>query len=78
MPYLGRVPELENAFVAAGHFRGGLQLSTGTAAVMSQLIAGEPAEIDLSAFRLDRHAEEPRPTRELSGTPQPHHKASLS
>ena len=78
MPYLGRVPDLENAFVAAGHFRGGLQLSTGTAAVMSQLIAGEPDEIDLSAFRLDRHAEEPRPTRELSGTPQPHHKASLS
>ena len=54
LPYLGRVPGLENAFMAAGHFRGGLQLSTGTAVVMSQLIEGRPVEIDLSPFRLDR------------------------
>jgi glycine oxidase len=55
LPYLGRVPELENAFVAAGHFRSGLQLSPGTAVVMSQLIRGVPADVDLHAFRLDRH-----------------------
>ena len=54
LPYLGRVPGLENVFLAAGHFRGGLQLSTGTARVMSQLITGRQAEIDLSPFRLDR------------------------
>ena len=56
-PYLGRVPGLENAFVAAGHFRSGLQLSTGTAVVMSQLIRGEQPQIDLSPFRLDRIAD---------------------
>ncbi len=54
MPYLGRVPSLDNAFIAAGHFRGGLQLSTGTAVVMSQLIDGETPEVDLSVFRVDR------------------------
>ena len=54
LPYLGRVPELENAWVAAGHFRSGLQLSTGTAAVMNQLLAGEEPEVDLTGFRLDR------------------------
>ena len=54
LPYLGRVPDVENAFVAAGHFRSGLQLSTATAAVMGQLIRGEATEIDLSPFRLDR------------------------
>jgi glycine oxidase len=54
LPYLGRVPGLENAFIAAGHFRGGLQLSTGTAVVMSQLIRGQQPQIDLTAFRLDR------------------------
>jgi glycine oxidase len=54
LPYLGRVPGVENAFVAAGHFRGGLQLSTGTAVVMSQLMNGRRAAVDLASFRLDR------------------------
>jgi glycine oxidase len=54
LPYLGRVPGLKNAFVAAGHFRGGLQLSTGTAVVMSQLIRGQKPLIDLSPFGLQR------------------------
>jgi len=53
-PYLGRVPELENAFVAAGHFRAGLTLSPATAVVMSQLIRGEQPEVDLRPFRVDR------------------------
>lgn len=56
-PYLGPVPGLSNAFVAAGHFRSGLQLSTGTAVVMGQLLRGEKSQIDLSPFRLDRGRE---------------------
>jgi len=55
MPYLGRVPDFDNLFVAAGHYRSGLQLSPGTAVVMSQLIRGEAPRIDLEPFRLDRH-----------------------
>ena len=54
LPYLGRVPRLSNAYVAAGHFRSGLHLSPGTAVVMSQLIRGEKTEIDLTPFRLER------------------------
>ena len=57
------MPGLENAFVAAGHFRSGLQLSTGTAVVMSQLMRGVPTDIDLSAFRLDRHETSDPPLR---------------
>jgi glycine oxidase len=53
-PYLGAVPGLENAFVAAGHFRSGLHLSTGTAVVMGQLMRGETPIIDLSPFRVGR------------------------
>jgi glycine oxidase len=53
-PYLGRVPGWENAFVAAGHFRAGLQLSPGTAVVMRQTILGQPVDIDLAAFRVNR------------------------
>ena len=54
LPYLGRVPHLENAFLAAGHFRSGLQLSTGTAVVMSQLMRGAANGVDLAPLRLDR------------------------
>ncbi|HEV7221261.1 MAG TPA: glycine oxidase ThiO [Pirellulales bacterium] len=53
-PYLGPLPGLANAFVAAGHFRSGLQLSTGTALVMGRLMRGLDPEIDLSPFRVDR------------------------
>lgn len=53
-PYLGRVPGLENAFVAAGHFRSGLYLSPGTAVVMADLLSGHAPRIDLSPFRLGR------------------------
>jgi glycine oxidase len=56
LPYLGRAPQLENAFVAAGHFRSGLQLSPGTAVVMNDLLAGIRPTIDLNLFRPDRHA----------------------
>jgi glycine oxidase len=54
LPYLAQAPQYRNLFVAAGHFRTGLYLSTGTAVVMSQLIRGERPVIDLSAFRIDR------------------------
>jgi glycine oxidase len=54
LPYLSAVPGLDNAFVAAGHFRQGLHLSPATAVVMSQLILAEKPQFDLSPFRLDR------------------------
>jgi glycine oxidase len=53
-PFLGAVPGLDNLFVAAGHFRAGLQLSPGTALVMKQLLLGEQPAIPLDDFRLDR------------------------
>jgi glycine oxidase len=54
LPYLGRIPDLENAFIAAGHYRHGLHLSTGTAVVMSELMGGEKPQLDLTPFRIDR------------------------
>ncbi len=56
LPYLGRVPGLENAFVATGHYRAGLYLSTGTAVVMSRMIRGESPGVDMTPFRPDRAA----------------------
>jgi glycine oxidase len=54
-PYLGHISGYDNAFLAAGHGRAGLQLSPGTALVMSRLILGQELPIDLEAFRIDRN-----------------------
>jgi glycine oxidase len=53
-PYLGRVAGWENLYVASGHFRHGLHLSTATAEVLVQLMAGEPTTVDLTPFRVPR------------------------
>jgi glycine oxidase len=54
LPFLGRVPGLDNLFVAAGHFRAGIMLSPGTGRVMAELLCGQAPSVPLEAFRLDR------------------------
>jgi glycine oxidase len=54
LPYMGPVPGWSNAFVAAGHFRSGIQLSPGTARVMAELLTDRPLSLPLEGFRLDR------------------------
>jgi glycine oxidase len=58
-PYLGAVPGNDNLFIAAGHFRAGIQLSPATGLVMKQLILGENPTIPLEDFRLDRPSAPP-------------------
>ena len=53
-PYMGRVPGLQNAFVAAGHYRSGLILAPATAVLMAQLIRGQQPEFDLSPFAVGK------------------------
>ena len=53
-PYLGPISHLANCYVAAGHYRAGLSTSPGTARLMRQMILGEPTELDVSEFRVDR------------------------
>ena len=54
LPFLGPVPGAENVFCAAGHFRSGVQLSLGTARLMTDLLIGTASELPAEAFRLDR------------------------
>lgn len=54
LPYLGRLADFENLYVAAGHFRAGLQLSIGTGLVMADLIEGKTPTIDMTAFAVER------------------------
>lgn len=53
-PYLGLMPGHDNLFVASGHKRAGLQLSTGTASVMADLVQGRTPAFDLTPFALGR------------------------
>jgi glycine oxidase len=60
LPFLGPVPGLDNLFVAAGHFRAGLQLSPATGLVMQELLLGKRTTVPLEPFRLDRSPSDPR------------------
>jgi glycine oxidase len=54
LPFLGAVPGLDNLFVAAGHYRSGIQLSPGTGLALSEVLLGKSPSFSLDAFRLDR------------------------
>lgn len=62
LPFLGEVPGSGNLYVAAGHFRSGIQLSPATALGMKELLLGQPLTIPLTAFRLDRPPSPPAQT----------------
>jgi glycine oxidase len=62
LPYLGPVPGWSNAFVAAGHFRSGIQLSPASGRLMADLMLGRPTTQPLDAFRLDRPPAPPLPS----------------
>ena len=57
LPFLGHVPDTENLYVAAGHFRAGLQLSPATAVLMSQLMLGQAPSIPLAPYAVNRRRE---------------------
>jgi glycine oxidase len=54
MPFLGQIPGWDNAFVAAGHHRAGIQLSAATGRIMADLIVGRQPPFSIEAFRPDR------------------------
>ena len=62
MPFLGPVPGVDNLFVAAGHYRSGIQLSPGTGLAMAALLLDRPPPVPLDAFRLDRPPAAPAQT----------------
>lgn len=54
LPYIGAVPGMDNVYAAAGHFRSGVQLASGTAVLLANEILGQANPIDLSPFRIGR------------------------
>jgi glycine oxidase len=60
-PFLGRLPGWDNAFVAAGHHRAGIQLSPATARIMADLLTGRSPSLPIEDFRIDRVPAQPVP-----------------
>ncbi|MFT3882519.1 MAG: glycine oxidase ThiO [Gemmatales bacterium] len=60
-PFLGLVPNYQNLFVAAGHFRAGLQHSIMTGIVMRDVLLNQANNIDISPFKPDRTITKPIP-----------------
>lgn len=50
VPYIGRIPNFENVWIAAGHFKIGLQQSTGTAVLLADLIEDRNPLVDPAPF----------------------------
>jgi glycine oxidase len=59
LPYIGAVPGCDNLYVAAGHFRAGIQSAPPTGVLMADLLTGKTGSMKkedlVKAFRLDRH-----------------------
>ena len=54
LPYMGRVPDVDNLFMASGHFRSGIHLSTGTAVLMADLLTDQKSDISIGHFGIIR------------------------
>lgn len=62
LPIIDRVPEHSNLFVAAGHFRAGLQLSPATAVIIRQLLLGQAVDLELNQFSFAAKAGQTMPS----------------
>ncbi len=54
LPILGRVPRIENVFLATGHGASGLQLGPYSGMVVADLALGKQPELDLTPFSITR------------------------
>jgi glycine oxidase len=54
LPYLGRLPNFENVFVAAGHYRHGIHFSPITAKLMIEVMTGSKPSVPIEPFQLSR------------------------
>ena len=57
VPTVAAVPGHPNVIAAVGHFRAGIQLSLGTAALVEALVTGGESPIDLAGFAFGRVAD---------------------
>ncbi len=54
LPIIGRVPRLDNAYLATGHNMLGLSLAAGTGKLIAEIVQDQPTHIDATAFSPNR------------------------
>ena len=54
VPFIDRLPGLENAWVAAGHNMLGVSMAPATGQLIAQLLGGQDAGIDPAPYRIAR------------------------
>jgi len=50
IPYIGRLPEYDNAYVNAGHFRNGLVLAPASVRLMTSMLCGDTLPLDAKPY----------------------------
>lgn len=55
LPYIGKVPRLNNVTIAGGHAMLGISQGTGTGKLVSEIIAQKKCSIDITAFNVNRY-----------------------
>ena len=53
-PFMGRLSEFENVWIATGHFKSGLQMAPAVAEIMSDMLQGNSPKMNTSAFDSSR------------------------
>ena len=53
-PMIGRVPNHDHVYFAAGHYRSGIHLAPATAVTLSSVMLGEPSPMNLDPFRVGK------------------------
>jgi glycine oxidase len=53
-PMIGKVPDVKNLYVAAGHYRSGIHLAPATATVLSDMLTGVTPAVDATPFSVGR------------------------
>ena len=59
VPYLGAVPDLEGAFVAAGHYRSGILLAPVTGLLLKEMILGQASTLPMEPYQMSRALPQP-------------------
>lgn len=54
LPMLGKVPGIDNLFLATGHGASGLQLGPYSGALVADMALGRPAPLDLTPYSIER------------------------
>lgn len=67
LPVMGKIPNLENGYIASGHGMVGVSMAPATGVIISQLIANGTTDYDISPFRPDRFTKEKKRPKEIGG-----------